>query len=272
MAARNFVAFDLGARKRQGGPRHARRASSPSKKSTASPTPCGRMNGHLFWNLLGQWEELKTGLRKATSEPHGKRRPTSLHGIGVDTWGVDFGFIGRDGPGPRQPLSLPRQPHRRPDGAHLQARPPRKNLSKPPASSSWSSTRSTNSSPCAKPNRRVLESAETLLFMPDLFNFLFSGERKSGVLHRLNQPDVRPAPKDLGHGAPEATRSADAHPPGGRALGNHPGQASPRSGGRVRDRPGAGDRPPPATTPAVPSPRSPPKGPTGATSAPARGP
>ena len=30
------------------------------------PNPTGRMNGHLYWNLLAQWEELKTGLRNAT--------------------------------------------------------------------------------------------------------------------------------------------------------------------------------------------------------------
>ena len=56
------------------------------------------MNGHLHWNLLAQWEELKTGLRRAAGgTPRTRQPPREIHGIGVDTWGVDFGLVGRDG-------------------------------------------------------------------------------------------------------------------------------------------------------------------------------
>src|SRR5205807_1653105 len=59
--------------------------------------PVGRMHGHLYWNLLGQWEELKCGLRKAGADAHDRKKPLTLHGIGVDTWGVDFGLLGKGG-------------------------------------------------------------------------------------------------------------------------------------------------------------------------------
>ncbi|MCA9207441.1 MAG: rhamnulokinase, partial [Planctomycetales bacterium] len=45
----------------------------------------------LYWNLLGLWEQVKGGLRRAR-EQFGPR----VASVGVDTWGVDFGLLGRD--------------------------------------------------------------------------------------------------------------------------------------------------------------------------------
>ncbi|MBN2296920.1 MAG: rhamnulokinase [Pirellulales bacterium] len=46
--------------------------------------------GSLHWDLLGLWSNVSQGLRAAAalSEP--------ITSIGVDTWGVDFGLLGRD--------------------------------------------------------------------------------------------------------------------------------------------------------------------------------
>jgi rhamnulokinase len=43
----------------------------------------------LQWNLLGLWQQIKLGLKKAHQE-YG----SSVVSVGVDTWGVDFGFLG----------------------------------------------------------------------------------------------------------------------------------------------------------------------------------
>jgi rhamnulokinase len=88
MTEQNFLAFDLGAESGRAvlGALRGDRLTLEEKHRFANPT--GRIKGHLHWNLLGQWEELKTGLRNS-----GVR----LDGIGVDTWGVDFGLVGRDG-------------------------------------------------------------------------------------------------------------------------------------------------------------------------------
>src|SRR5436305_6045024 len=97
MAARNFLAFDLGAESGRAllGSLDGGRLTHEEKHRF--PNPTGRMNGHLYWNLLAQWEELKTGLRKS-AEGHGASGArASLSGIGVDTWGVDFGLVGADG-------------------------------------------------------------------------------------------------------------------------------------------------------------------------------
>src|SRR5687768_1412603 len=89
MSERRYLAFDLGAESGRAmvGTLSNGRLILEEKHRFLNPN--GRMNGHLHWNLLAQWEELKTGLRKCGSTP--------LAGIGVDTWGVDFGFVGRGG-------------------------------------------------------------------------------------------------------------------------------------------------------------------------------
>ncbi len=70
--------------------------------------------GGLFWNVEGLLKEIKTGIRLAAAEVAGEGRlvnrtkdDTGLRsktaekqnflGIGVDTWGVDYGWIGHDG-------------------------------------------------------------------------------------------------------------------------------------------------------------------------------
>jgi rhamnulokinase len=50
-------------------------------------TPAG-----LQWDALRLFHEIGCGLAIA-----GRERKLRLDGIGVDTWGVDFGLIGRDG-------------------------------------------------------------------------------------------------------------------------------------------------------------------------------
>src|SRR3954452_14379707 len=98
MPSRNFLAFDLGA---ESGRAVLGSLDSAGKLTLEEkhrfPNPTGRIHGHLHWNLLGQWEELKTGLRKTLATSGSGKKAAKIAGIGVDTWGVDFGLIGKDG-------------------------------------------------------------------------------------------------------------------------------------------------------------------------------
>lgn len=49
------------------------------------------MNGQLVWDLVRLWQEVIAGLRLAANR-HGRAVST----VGVDTWGVDFAFVGPD--------------------------------------------------------------------------------------------------------------------------------------------------------------------------------
>jgi rhamnulokinase len=46
----------------------------------------------LYWDTLRLWHDIQRGLAIA-----GRERRLTLAGIGVDTWGVDFGLLGADG-------------------------------------------------------------------------------------------------------------------------------------------------------------------------------
>ncbi|MEX2026316.1 MAG: rhamnulokinase, partial [Pirellulaceae bacterium] len=47
--------------------------------------------GRMQWDLLNQWSHVQRGLRAA-----GKLYPGQVRSVGVDTWGVDFGLVGRN--------------------------------------------------------------------------------------------------------------------------------------------------------------------------------
>src|SRR5438270_7624577 len=51
-----------------------------------------RTSGELHWDVLRLWHELQRGIRATASTGI-----TELDGIGVDTWGVDFGLVGEGG-------------------------------------------------------------------------------------------------------------------------------------------------------------------------------
>jgi rhamnulokinase len=50
-----------------------------------------RAAGRLHWDVLGIWREVKEGLARAG------RESGRLESVGVDTWGVDFALLDRDG-------------------------------------------------------------------------------------------------------------------------------------------------------------------------------
>ena len=51
-----------------------------------------RVSVALYWDMLRLWHEIQHGLAVAVRE-----RKLTLDGIGIDTWGVDYGLLGGDG-------------------------------------------------------------------------------------------------------------------------------------------------------------------------------
>ncbi|MCC6263346.1 MAG: rhamnulokinase [Bryobacterales bacterium] len=88
---KRFLAFDLGAESGRGivGILSGGNLSLQEVHRFAN-TPVPLPQG-LFWDTFRLFHELVQGIRQVGNE----RIP--LDGIGVDTWGVDFGLVGRDG-------------------------------------------------------------------------------------------------------------------------------------------------------------------------------
>ena len=51
-----------------------------------------RLGGRLYWDFLSLWNNILESMRRCAEQGHDR-----LAGIGVDTWGVDFGLLGADG-------------------------------------------------------------------------------------------------------------------------------------------------------------------------------
>lgn len=60
--------------------------------------------GHFYWDIFALYDEILKGLKEVA------RRGIDLTSIGIDTWGVDFVCVGKDGAILRNPLSY-RDPH-----------------------------------------------------------------------------------------------------------------------------------------------------------------
>jgi sugar (pentulose or hexulose) kinase len=62
--------------------------------STSHQFPNGpvEFEGHLYWDLLRFLQEIQEGIRRSAREIGAP--PAS---IGIDTWGVDYGLLDRDG-------------------------------------------------------------------------------------------------------------------------------------------------------------------------------
>lgn len=50
-----------------------------------------RLGKHVYWDFPALFEDMKTGFKQAAQKGY------HVQGIGIDTWGVDFGLIDKDG-------------------------------------------------------------------------------------------------------------------------------------------------------------------------------
>ena len=172
MAQTKFLAFDLGAESGRAmvGTLADGRLTLAEKHRFANPN--GKINGHYHWNLLGQWEELKTGLRKTVAD-----LTEPLAGIGIDTWGVDYGLVGRGGEVLGNPFMYR---DGRTDGVMERtfARVPKQDVYAATGIQFMQFNTLFQLIAARESASSLLEAAETMLFVPDLFNYLFTGQRR----------------------------------------------------------------------------------------------
>ncbi|MGE4568055.1 MAG: FGGY family carbohydrate kinase, partial [Bacteroidales bacterium] len=91
MASPSFLAFDLGATSGRAILGTLSNGKLITKELLRFPNRMLQLNGHYHWNIFGLFESLKEGLKACASEK------ADLRAIGIDTWGVDFAFVGADG-------------------------------------------------------------------------------------------------------------------------------------------------------------------------------
>lgn len=192
MPTKTYLAFDLGAESGRAvvGQLEAGRLTLTELHRFAN-TPV-RMAGHLHWNLLGLWENLKVGLRNAASAAGAGQ---TLHGLGVDTWGVDFGLIDRSG----DLLGLPVcYRDSRTDGVMEQAfnRVAREDIFQATGIQLMPFNTLFQLIAMRQSGSPMLDVAERLLMMPDLLHYLFCGQAKTEFTNATTTQMYDPRKKD----------------------------------------------------------------------------
>ena len=130
------------------------------------------MGGQLIWDLPRLWQEVVAGLRAAAVR-HG-----GVASVGVDTWGVDFSFLAADDTLLANPVCY-RDPRTHGMLAAAERIVPRAEI----FAATGLQFMEINSlyQLLALRDRRgpVLEAADRLLMIPDLFHWLLSGQRSN---------------------------------------------------------------------------------------------
>lgn len=123
----------------------------------------------LFWDVLALWSQLTDGLRQAAGRYGG-----AVRSVGVDTWGVDFALLGRGDVLLENPRSY-RDP--RSDGmlAHALTRVTREQIFARTGLQFMPINTLYQFLSLGRSRSPLLEVAESLLLIPDLFHWLLTG-------------------------------------------------------------------------------------------------
>jgi rhamnulokinase len=148
----------------------------------------------MHWDVLRLYGEMLAGMRKAAAEQG------ELAGIGVDTWGVDFALIGRGG----TLLGNPRH-YRDPHTEHIMgqafARVPKAEIFRETGLQFMRFNTLFQLLALQRDRSPLLDNAETLLFMPDLFHYWLTGikanEYTDASTSQLLQPRTRTWAREL---------------------------------------------------------------------------
>ena len=166
---RHYLAFDLGAESGRAilGTLDAGRLAV--EELHRFPNTPVRVFDALYWDTLRLWHEIQRGLAVA-----GRERRLHIDGVGIDTWGVDFGLLGADG-------ALADNPRHYRDARtngvmeKLFAIVPRPEVFAQTGIQFMQLNSLYQFYALKLAGSPVLAAARTLLFMPDLFNYWLTG-------------------------------------------------------------------------------------------------
>ncbi len=125
------------------------------------------VRGSYCWDVLRLFHEIKQGILKC------KNAGAEISAIGIDTWGVDYGLLDKDG-------RLLQNPYHyrdtRTDAVSFSEEERRAVFDKTGIQFSFINTLFQYMCSAKEP---VFDSAQTALFMPDLFNYFLTGEKRT---------------------------------------------------------------------------------------------
>jgi rhamnulokinase len=131
------------------------------------------LGGRLVWDLPRLWQEVVEGLRRA-----GAAHGTTVASVGVDTWGVDFGFLGADDDLLANPVCY-RDPRTRGMLAAAEQVVPRADIFAATGLQFMEINSLYQLIAMRDARSSVLAAADRFLMIPDIFHWLLCGERSN---------------------------------------------------------------------------------------------
>jgi rhamnulokinase len=215
-ATKKLLAFDLGAESGRG--ILGRFDGQKLSLEVVHRFPNGpvRTLDTLHWDVLRLYSEMLTCLGRCAND-HG-----GVDSLGVDTWGVDFALLGRDGSLLGNPRHY-RDPHTEGIMEAAFARVPRHEIFRQTGLQFMRFNTLFQLLALQRDKSPLLDSAETLLFIPDLFHYFFTGikvnEFTDASTSQMLDPTTRTWAHGLLHSFGLSTRLAGSIIPPGTVLG-----------------------------------------------------
>lgn len=169
MQPKHFIAFDLGATSGRTILGTLTGEELHMKELTRFPNQILPLQGHAYWNIFSLYEHLVAGLHAAA------REGVEICSIGIDTWGVDVAFVGRDGSILGMPYAY-RDPHN--EGApevYFKEVMPRQEVYDRTGIQIMDFNTLFQLHARRKEGSSQLEAADKILFMPDALSYLLTG-------------------------------------------------------------------------------------------------
>lgn len=169
MASTNFFAVDLGATSGRTILGSIVDGKLEQRELTRFPNNIIQTGGHFFWDIYALYNEIIRGLKVVAAEK------IEIASIGIDTWGVDFVCIGKDGGVLRNPYCY-RDPHTDNAMEEYFKLVPKEKVYEKTGIQFLQFNSLFQLSTLKKNNDSALEAAEKILFVPDALMYMLTGE------------------------------------------------------------------------------------------------
>ncbi len=126
------------------------------------------LTGTIYWDVLRLFHDIKTGLLKAKKEGN-------IKSIGIDTWGVDFGLLDKDGKLLDNPVHY-RDKRTNNIMPEVFKKLDKKRFYEITGNQFMEINTVFQLAALQKQRPEILKQTQTLLLMPDLFNYFLSGK------------------------------------------------------------------------------------------------
>lgn len=190
MKTRHFFAVDLGATSGRTILGTLSDGKMEMKEVTRFANPIIETGGHCYWDIYALYLEIVKGLKKMAQEG------VAIESIGIDTWGVDFVMVGKDGAFLRNPYCY-RDPHTVGAPEEYFTHIPRERVYELTGIQFMNFNSLFQLSTLHRNHCSALEAADKILFVPDALSYMLTGKMVTEYTIASTSQILNPRTKEM---------------------------------------------------------------------------